>query len=705
MADMGGNRRHRRDDYERLSDERLLEVWAGTADEKDETRRLRAVMERTGVNGTRLRTRLRALGQLKGEGKKIAQDKPGSYAVTPVSGEDKYSGMVADDYAKGVLSGEIVACENVRIAARRHMRDHERDRSECYFDYDLERRLLKFGREEYILEDGSLMRFYPWQIFVVSSLLCWKKREWNEEKQVHEWVRKYDKAYIETSKGSGKTPLVSFIALVVFLANADKAAQIYYAATDLDQARNAFNDFAWAIRRNRKLHSRISTLGGANPNEARFYGKQSFAKIVAQKVQGRGLSGRRPNLWVCDELHEWHESRGDSMIREMEASLSKRASALLLIITNSGESQHGPCWDYHNRAISVLKAQGGEDAAERERGDGLFAFVCSMDDGDAYDDPAVWPKTNPSLPGRPTEKWLKGELEESRGNIKRLRSFRRKYLCEWLSDTSPYVDMDIVDKCMPRVLDPADKDGERVLDNLSPWKDRQNGMLFLGIDLGETSDFTVYSKMWLMPDGSIEAAVEPWTPGETLEARSLTDNAPYMRMKSLGFLHTTPGAYVRWSDVGRQLKALVEGQGYRRTFGIAYDPRFFPEFNTDCHKIGLKFDRVRSARSVLMVPHPPYAHRVKSRDPDLPSLYVNRSLTVLEQWLHDGRIKIRFNPMLPESIRGGEDREQGRCADVRQEGQADLSDRHGGCFGVCGWLVGRTGRRWWRRRCRPGVDR
>ena len=623
-------------------DRTLTAIWEGTAGIEDAEDRIRAVLDRVGSgNPSHIKNRLSALGLADGT-KGYERGITEGYSVDPTEapGEDATATLTADGYARKVLAGEIVACSNVAAACRRHLADHDRD--DVFFDYETERRFLDFARSQVILEDGTLLRFHDWQVFVTASLLGWRRRVvMPDGREIVE--AKYDRAYIETGKSSGKTPLVGVVAAWVFITERDRAAEIYFAATNLEQARIAFNDFAWMIRRNRRLSKRISVLGGNPPNRVRFDGRQTFAQMLAQKVEGRGLSGRRPNLVVADEVHEWHDSRGESMIRQIENSLTKRPNALLLIITNSGEHQRGVCWDYHNRAIDTVHG--------RRDDDGMFSFVCSLDDGDDYSDPAVWPKTNPSLPMRPRQDKLAKLFRESVGDIKKVRAFRRYYACQWLSDSSPFLSMDVVDGCLPKP--PTDDEGRPLEDTLSPPEERRNARLFFGIDLGETADFTALSRLWLMPDGKIEAAVDMWTPKDTLPDRELADNAPYARMVRNGHLRTTPGGYVLWGEVAKHLKGLITAHGWERVYGMAYDPYKFAEFDKCAFKEGLNLaDLPVGGTHLFSAPHPQSAIMKKSRHPDIPTLYTPISLDVLEQWLRDGRIRIRWNPMLRRAFEG-----------------------------------------------------
>ena len=104
------------------------------------------------------------------------------------------------DYARRVISGEIIAGPHVRNACRRHFDDLERGSERgIWFDHDAAERAFRFFEGALRLSEGQFegepFRLHPSQAFIVGSLFGWKKQT---------GYRRFRRAYIEQGKGNGK---------------------------------------------------------------------------------------------------------------------------------------------------------------------------------------------------------------------------------------------------------------------------------------------------------------------------------------------------------------------------------------------------------------------------------------------------------------------------------------------------------------------
>lgn len=104
------------------------------------------------------------------------------------------------DYANKVLDGKIIAGPSVRAASARHLKDIDTGSQRSLW-WDLEAAIdaidffeecLVFGDAQF---DNQPFRLEPPQKFIVGSIFGWKTDEGN---------RRFQQAYVETGKGSGK---------------------------------------------------------------------------------------------------------------------------------------------------------------------------------------------------------------------------------------------------------------------------------------------------------------------------------------------------------------------------------------------------------------------------------------------------------------------------------------------------------------------
>jgi phage terminase large subunit-like protein len=138
-------------------------------------------------------------------------------------------------YADAVIAGEIVTNRLVRLACERHLADLATAEARgLRFDAAKAERAITFFGFLRLAEGpfaGKPFTLQPWQAFIVGSLFGWYVRD---EDGI--WVRRFRNGYVETGKGSGKTPLAAGIGLYGLVADDEAAAEIYSAAAVRDQA-------------------------------------------------------------------------------------------------------------------------------------------------------------------------------------------------------------------------------------------------------------------------------------------------------------------------------------------------------------------------------------------------------------------------------------------------------------------------------------
>ena len=112
-------------------------------------------------------------------------------------------------YARKVTAGRIIAGHHVRAACKRHLDDLEHAPARgFFFDQEKAARAIGFFRDVLRLNggeyEGKPYDLLDWQAFNVGSLFGWVDAE---------GMRRFRMAYIETAKGSGKSPMAAGIGL------------------------------------------------------------------------------------------------------------------------------------------------------------------------------------------------------------------------------------------------------------------------------------------------------------------------------------------------------------------------------------------------------------------------------------------------------------------------------------------------------------
>lgn len=507
------------------------------------------------------------------------------------------NGSLADpvtDYALAVDQGRKIAGPDIRNACRRHLQDldHGPGRG-LTWDVAAATRAIEFFREVLRLDagDGEVVPFelLDWQAFIVGALFGWKEAD---------GFRRFRMAYVESGKGSGKSPLAAGIGLYLLTADGESRAEVYAAATKKDQAMILFRDAVAMVGASKHLGKRLTQSGtGLNVWNLAYLQTGSFFRPISSE---NGQSGTRVHGGLLDEVHE-HKT--NEVVEMMRAGTKGRRQALIFMITNSGHDRTSVCFDYHEYGRQVCDGSLDDDS--------FFAFICSLDEGeDPFKSEDCWQKANPSLGQTITTKYLREQVTQARGIPSKESLVRRLNFCQWVDAANPWISADVWQRCETE-FDLAELEGLPC---------------YGGLDLSGTRDLTAFALYFPTVQ---RAFVEFWTPGDTLLDRARTDRVPYEIWRDRGFIHVTPGQAVEYARVATRLGEL------RARFdvqGVAFDPYRIKYFEPELAAASVE---------LTLIPHG-QGYR-QSQDS---GLWMPRSIELLEDDISKGQLGILKNPCL-----------------------------------------------------------
>lgn len=473
----------------------------------------------------------------------------------------------AKAYAQAVGAGLIVAGPYVRAACKRHLADLERVGSKdfpFYFDKAEAKRALGFFPDILTVEDSELgvAPFKPldWALFVIAMLFGWRRQG--------SGFRRFRKAYVESGKGSGKTPLAAGIGLYMLLADQEFAAEVYAAAAKRDQAMILFGDMVKMVDRSPRLRTKL-VKSGRNPVwQLTHRATTSIAKpLSADKKK----SGMRVSCGLVDELHE-HQDR--YTIDMLEDGFKGRKQPLLFVITNSGFDRNSICWEWHEHAVAVVEGLRVDEE--------FFGYVMALDpEDDPLEDEACWPKTNPGIGKTITVEYLRSAVNGARAIPGRENQVRRLNFCEWTDADQGWMtraawvacERDLVEMVRPV----KDRTGGAALPGAFGPDGDFKAECFLGLDLAFAFDLAALAFVFpeqipdpaapggvlLGPDGHPVVRLAGWleyfTPKDTARQRETTDRVPYLKWIDQGLIHGVPGQIIRKEHIAARI-AEASGQ-------------------------------------------------------------------------------------------------------------------------------------------------
>jgi len=439
----------------------------------------------------------------------------------------------ATTYARHVLSGKITAGPHVRDACNRHLQDLATAATRgMRWDLHLATDAIAYFEEVLCLNGGDFegqpFILQGWQAFIVGSLFGWQRKD----KDLAAWVRRFRVAYVETGKGSGKSPLAAGIGMKGLTADGEARAEIYAAATKRDQAMVLFRDAVAMFQNSGELARRLKSSGrGENVHNLAYHATGSFFKPISADD---GQSGPRPHMALIDEVHE-HKT--NSVVEMMRAGTKSRRQALIFMITNSGAGKTTPCGQYHDYAVKVAALKRDDDA--------FFAFVCGLDpEDDPLTDETCWPKANPSLQfaNLPGLQYLREQVVEARGMPGKEALVRRLNFCQWTGALNPWLS--------GAVWDPCEQD--YTADSL------RGRRAYAGLDLSSTTDLTAFVLLVEPETEGLPWSLLPWCwlPEDGLQDRSQRDRVDYETWRKQGHLEVTPGRAISKRHVVRRVAQI-----------------------------------------------------------------------------------------------------------------------------------------------------
>lgn len=434
-------------------------------------------------------------------------------------------------YARAVVRGREPAGAPVRQACERHLRDlAQRKATGLEWRLSAVQKALSFFSEMLVLVDGRPFDLLPFQQFIVGSLFGWYNAA---------GFRRYRDAYVETGKGSGKTPLAAGIGLYGLVADGEPDPEVYTAATTRDQASIAFRDAVRMVEDSAELRDAIKSQVGSLT-----YGRGVLRPLSAEHRQ---LDGKRPHIAIIDELHEHPTAL---VVDKLRAGTKNRRNALIFRITNSGFDRTSPCWQDHEYSLRVL--------AGTVPNESWFAYVCALDEGDdPLTDEACWGKVNPGLGNILPLTYLREQVEIAKGKPSAENLIRRLNFCQWTEQQDRWLDMSAWDRC-------AD-DG--AITSIPVGAD-----VFAGLDAASRSDLTALSLLFPREDGSFDVRCRFWLPEETLAAagsgRTDEDRRRLQEWARAGLITTTSGNQTDYDQVERDILEELEQWNLRE---LAFD--------------------------------------------------------------------------------------------------------------------------------------
>lgn len=299
------------------------------------------------------------------------------------------------EYARGVISGKIVAGEDRVRACNRFMSFLERE------DFDVRTDDADFviviiettyhHRQGQAL-DATPMRgrpflLEPWQKLCVYGMLIFFWRGTN--------TRVCKEAFIFIPRKNSKTLFASALGWALSLLEAKSGARVYVVGAALKQAMETFDSWAYNVRYLYPSKQALKKSGWTIKNNS-FDHSVSNENIAGGSVHLHALASNPDkqdsfncNIVIADEMHAYKSAKQYTILQEATAAYTNK---LVIGITTAGDDATGFCAQRLEYCKKVLRGI--------VRDDQYFIFICCADkdeNGDVdYTNPIQIEKANPN---------------------------------------------------------------------------------------------------------------------------------------------------------------------------------------------------------------------------------------------------------------------------------------------------------------------
>lgn len=437
---------------------------------------------------------------------------------------------MANQYARDVLNGKILACKSIQLACQRHFNDLKISLDKDYpyrFDRELAERACRFVQ---LLPHssgdlaGQKLKLEPWQAFAFSSIFGWVTKKTKK--------RRFREAYIRVARKNGKSFFAAGIGTYMFCADGENSAEVYCGATTMAQAKKVFTPARQMADRLPSLRSKFSISVWVD-SLTRPDGSL-FAPIA-----GKPGDGDSPHCAIIDEYHE-HDT--DHMYEAMTLGMGARTQPLTLIITTAGTSLESPCYDKDKQVKEMLNGHVPNDR--------LFGLVYELDEGDDWTDPTNFIKANPNLDVSISYDDLLAEMEVAKQVPRKVNAFKTKRLNIWVSGKAAFYNMTQWHAAADKSLRYEDFAGEEY---------------YLGLDLAQRLDLNAGVGVFVR---EIEGkkhyyCIRPkfWVPEDTVRSTDpkIAKTADrYVKFVEMGALEATDGAEADYREILASIIDLQE---------------------------------------------------------------------------------------------------------------------------------------------------
>lgn len=462
---------------------------------------------------------------------------------------------------------------------------------EYVFDYGKSQRPIKF-LEKFCCHSKGKWAGKPvvlelWQKAMLEAVYGFVDKETG--------LRKYRKVVFFVAKKNGKSFISSGIGLFGLTSDGEGGAEIYSVATTRDQAKIVWQEAKNMVGKSPALKKRCRrTINSI------FYDKENaWFSPLASKTDS--LDGKNPYYVLEDEVWAWTDM---DMITIMEDGVSSREQPLILETSTMGTVREKVFDNEYSYCERIVKGYLSEpDGIIDET---ILPIIYELDEKSEWQDEEAWYKANPNLGVSKKIEYLRNQVQKAINDPTKLTNLLCKDFNVRQSSTSSWLTYE-------------------ELNNESTYKDDEFKDCYCigGCDLSSTTDLTCATLIGFK-SGEMKVKQMYFIPESLLDKKIQEDKIPYDKWKALGWLRTSEGSRVNYSDVTNWFVEQVE-KFELRPLWVGYDSWNAQYWCEEMKTFGFDMVAVRQGAKTMSTP-------MKQMKADLMDKKINYNNNPILKW-------------------------------------------------------------------------
>lgn len=398
--------------------------------------------------------------------------------------------------------------------------DANADKGSCWFDDSSAGIACQFFPTFCTHIKGKIARqpleLNPWERSLVRNLFGWKREDGS---------RRFREAFVGIPRKNSKTTLAAGLSLLLLLMDREDGAEIYFAASDKDQASLCFDIAAKMVKASPFMSSKCIVKDSVK----RIVFGNSFMRAIP--ADAAGSHGFNAHGIIIDELHT---QPNRDLYDVLKTSTASRRQPLVVSITTAGTDRESICYELWEHARKV------RDGEVKDRS--FLPCIYELEKGDNWKHKKTWKKCNPNLGRSVSIEYLEEAFERAKKTPSFENTFRNLHLNQWTDSASRWITTESWVACQ----------GE--LPDLTGCE------CVAGLDLAATDDITALVYVFHR-DEKFYVVPHFYCPEDTIRERPKKYHTQYEEWVRRGLLTVTPGSSTRYDYVRKQV--LDDSQRYR----------------------------------------------------------------------------------------------------------------------------------------------